>query len=160
MGNRKPKVPKGTAQGAGSKTAKVAEGPSSSQHQNPHFCFQFADRATQHAWKFKPTEGDAPALVDFICEMARLTWAEIEAQRIGEQGGYRKRNHSQEIRRLTAAAQKDLMKRRLPEMFDDTMFRFRVSGQQRLWGFRKSNVFHIVWWDPRHQVYPTEKSHT
>lgn len=159
MAGKKPKAPKGAAR-AGSKGAKVAEAPRSTQHENPHFCFQFADRATQEAWKFKPSEGDAPPLVDFICEMAKLTWGQIEGQRVGTKDGSRRRNHSQEIRRLTSAAQKDLMKRQLPEMFDDTMFRFRLSGEQRLWGFRKRNVFHIVWWDPEHKVYPTEKSHT
>lgn len=157
--SKKPKAHKGTAR-TGGKGTKVAASPKSTQQENPHFCFQFADRATKNAWKFKPTEGDAPPLVDFICEMAKLTWAQIEAQRVGGKGGSHKRNHNQEIRRLKPAAQKDLMKRRLPEKFDDTMFRFRVAGEQRLWGFRKSNVFHIVWWDPEHQVYPTEKSHT
>lgn len=159
MGNKKPKVPKGAVP-AGGKGTKVATQPSSSQHENPHFCFRFADRATKNAWKFKPTEGHAPPLVDFICEMARLTWAEIEAQRVGTKDGYHRRNHSQEITRLSTAAQDDLMKRKLPDKFDDTMFRFRVSGEQRLWGFRKANVFHIIWWDPNHKVYPAEKSHT
>jgi hypothetical protein len=157
MANKKPKVPQGAVR-AGGKGAKVAAYPTSSQQDNPHFCFQFADRATKNAWKFKPTEGDAPPLVDFICEMAKLTWAEIEAQRVGTKDGYLKRNHSQEIKRLTADARADLIKRQLPEWFDDTMFRFRVSGEQRLWGFRKGHVFHIIWWDPHHKVYPTEKS--
>jgi hypothetical protein len=92
--------------------------------------------------------------------MAKLTWAEIEAQRVGTKDGYRRRNHSQEIQSLTRAAQQDLMKRKLPERFDETMFRFRLSGEQRLWGFRKGNVFHVVWWDPEHNVYPTEKART
>jgi hypothetical protein len=88
--------------------------------------------------------------------MAQLTWAEIETQRAG---GH-KRHHSQEISGLEAAAQADITKRKLSERFNETMFRFRLSGEQRLWGFRNGRVFHIVWWDPDHQVYPTEKSHT
>jgi hypothetical protein len=156
---KKPKAPKGAAR-AGSKGGKVASTPRSTQNENPHFCFQFADRATQEAWRFKPSEGHAPPLVDFICEMAKLTWAQIEAQRVNEKGKSHKRHHSQEIHRLTSAAQKDLQKSKLPDRFDDTMFRFRVAGAQRLWGFRRAHVFHVVWWDPDHQVYPTEKAHT
>ncbi len=158
---KKPKAHKGTAAHARGKAAKASlPASTSTQQDNPHFCFQFADRATRQAWKFKPSESHAPALVDFICEMAKLTWGQIEAQRVGTQEGYRRRNHSQEIKRLTRAAQQDLMKRKLPEKFDETMFRFRLSGEQRLWGFRKGNVFHVVWWDPEHRVYPTEKAHT
>ncbi len=36
----------------------------------------------------------------------------------------------------------------------------RLGGQQRLFGFRDRNVFHIVWWDPRHQIWPSHKKHT
>lgn len=37
---------------------------------------------------------------------------------------------------------------------------FRVGGEQRLYGFRTANVFHVVWWDPLHQVWPSRKKHT
>jgi hypothetical protein len=36
------------------------------------------------------------------------------------------------------------------------MFRFRVAGGKRLWGFRNGRVFHAIWWDPDHAVYPTD----
>jgi hypothetical protein len=38
--------------------------------------------------------------------------------------------------------------------------RFRLSGRERLYGFRLDNVFHVVWWDPRHEVWPSEKRNT
>jgi hypothetical protein len=37
---------------------------------------------------------------------------------------------------------------------------FRLSGEQRLYGFRCENVFHVVWWDPKHQIWPSAKKHT
>jgi hypothetical protein len=37
---------------------------------------------------------------------------------------------------------------------------FRVTGEKRLYGFRCSNVFHVVWWDPQHVVWPSRKKHT
>jgi hypothetical protein len=155
----KKKSPKTNFSGQAVKTAK-AQVPASSQQQKPHFCFQHADRATQEAWKFRPSGEHAPGLVDFICEMARLTWAEIEAQRLGSGANRHKRHHSQEVRSLVSAAQADVTKRKLSEKFDDSMFRFRLNGEQRLWGFRRQHVFHVVWWDPEHKVYPTEKKRT
>jgi hypothetical protein len=46
---------------------------------------------------------------------------------------------------------------RLNEIFEDDMFRFRLAGEKRLWGFRVGNVFYVLWWDASHRVYPTER---
>jgi hypothetical protein len=148
-------TPKSRFKGKSGRVAKAAA-PASSQQDRPHFCFRYADRATKEAWVFKPGEDHAPALVQFICEMAQLSWGEIEAQKAGQH----KRHHSQDISSLQSAAQADITKRKLSERFNETMFRFRLTGEQRLWGFRRGRVFHIVWWDPDHKVYPTEKART
>lgn len=29
----------------------------------------------------------------------------------------------------------------------------RLTGAQRLWGYRILAVFHVLWWDPEHKVY-------
>ena len=36
----------------------------------------------------------------------------------------------------------------------------RLGGQERLFGFRDRNVFHVVWWDPQHQIWPSLKKNT
>lgn len=37
----------------------------------------------------------------------------------------------------------------------------RLGGEQRLYGFRQNgNIFHIVWWDPGHEIWPSKKKHT
>jgi len=38
--------------------------------------------------------------------------------------------------------------------------RFRIDGRGRLYGIRCENVFHVIWWDPNHEVWPSEKRHT
>jgi hypothetical protein len=35
--------------------------------------------------------------------------------------------------------------------------RLRLGGRKRLYGFRLGNVFHVVWWDPRHEIWPSAK---
>jgi hypothetical protein len=35
--------------------------------------------------------------------------------------------------------------------------RFELQGKWRLYGFRLDNVFHVVWWDPEHQIWPTKR---
>lgn len=37
----------------------------------------------------------------------------------------------------------------------------RLSGEGRLYGFRDDgNIFHVIWWDPEHQIWPSLKKHT
>jgi hypothetical protein len=36
----------------------------------------------------------------------------------------------------------------------------RTQGRPRLWGFLVGNVFHVVWWDPEHEVWPSTLKHT
>lgn len=88
--------------------------------------------------------------------MSRLTWREIEAQQTGEAGKRHRKHHSQPVASFGSEAQEDFQKRGLGEIFGDEMFRFRLSGEKRLWGFRRERVFHAVWWDPNHKVYPSD----
>lgn len=36
----------------------------------------------------------------------------------------------------------------------------RLQGEPRLYGFLHGHVFHIIWWDPEHQVWPSKLKHT
>lgn len=42
----------------------------------------------------------------------------------------------------------------------DRISRLRIGGTGRLYGFLHANAFHVVWWDPRHEVWPSQKRHT
>jgi hypothetical protein len=36
----------------------------------------------------------------------------------------------------------------------------RCGGKPRLYGFLLSNVFHVVFWDPEHEIWPSQLKHT
>ena len=39
--------------------------------------------------------------------------------------------------------------------------RLRLTGERRLYGFLDDeNVFHVVFWDPEHEIWPSRKKHT
>lgn len=42
----------------------------------------------------------------------------------------------------------------------DSIARFRLTGTKRLYGFLEGNQFHIVWWDSKHEIWPSHKKHT
>ena len=119
--------------------------------------FQHADRrGGDERWAFTPAGEDATELFQFICEMARLTWAEIERQQTGGRDRHRK-HHDQEVDSICPEAKADFDRCKLGERFGETLFRFRLSGEKRLWGFRVGTTFHVIWWDPGHEVCPVDR---
>jgi hypothetical protein len=36
----------------------------------------------------------------------------------------------------------------------------RLQGEPRMYGFRVGHAFHVVFWDPEHQIWPSELKHT
>ncbi|KIR64953.1 hypothetical protein TK50_05265 [Micromonospora haikouensis] len=102
-------------------------------------------------------EPDAWEILDFLCQISTLTWGEIMAQMTGPSHKRHKKHHSYPIDSVGATAQARLTHLHLDEVTDE-LFRFRLSGVKRLWGFRADEVFHVLWWDPDHQVCPTDRN--
>lgn len=46
------------------------------------------------------------------------------------------------------------------QQWADNLFSIRLSNKERLWGFLRLGIFHVFWWDPEHQVYPSKKKNT
>lgn len=94
---------------------------------------------------------DLPAT---MADLGRLTWGELRAQQTGGKNRHRK-HHEQDVESLSDEAKRRLVACQLDDRSDE-MFRFRLSGATRLWGFVEGQVFHVVWLDPHHRVYPKD----
>jgi hypothetical protein len=98
------------------------------------------------------TSGEgATAASDSFFEIAKKlksystrTWNEIRADR--------KRDHSAQPAQLCKKAQERLRTIQLDDV--DVLFRFRLTGTHRLWGYQCGQYFVVLWWDPDHQVWP------
>lgn len=87
-----------------------------------------------------------------MIEMSGLYWHEIMAQTTGGANRHRK-HHDQGFDTLCPEAQLRWIEIGREE---DTLFRFRTGGRQRIWGFRTGHVFNVVWWDAEHKIYPVD----
>lgn len=104
-------------------------------------------------WDLNPAE--ISGVLGAIEEYSQLTWKELTSQS-------RTKHHSQRTDTLVKGARD-----RLTELFSakcseypEEIFRFRISGKVRLWGFREGGIFKILWYDRDHKVYPVKKRHT
>ncbi|KAB1504359.1 hypothetical protein F7230_04585 [Corynebacterium sp. 320] len=103
------------------------------------------------SWELSSNE--AMELLKFLDELRGKTWNQCE----NESSNGRRRNHDHAINELPSEFQKRLNK--LDEN-EERIFRFRLSGKCRLWGFRSGALFRILWYDREHSVYPVSKRHT
>jgi hypothetical protein len=118
------------------------------------------DSAAHLTWRFSWIDHDGPwSLQDVPAENLRailaklggwemMTWGQI-------QGEDPKSQHSVEPYRLIKAARDRLGVLKLDDL--DEVFRFRLTGKQRLWGVPLQNVFYLLWWDPDHKICPSGK---
>ncbi|TCO33049.1 hypothetical protein EV652_10348 [Kribbella steppae] len=63
-----------------------------------------------------------------------------------------------EVEKMPAHAQKRLTDINRADLTQ--LVRFQLSGKNRLYGFLVDHVFHVLWWDPEHQVWPSKLRHT
>ena len=94
---------------------------------------------------------DVTEILDFLPKIEKLTWDEVLQHR--RKGGH----HQTEVRLICKEAQRRLKERGI---YAKSLISLRLTGEKRLWGIREGAVFHVLWWDPDHRVYPTKKRHT
>ncbi len=67
-------------------------------------------------------------------------------------------SHSIPITDLIKTAQKRLDTIKQNDL--DELFSLRVSGKKRIWCIQSGNRFSFLWWDPEHEVCPSNKRNT
>lgn len=88
-------------------------------------------------------------LLPFLKGCECHTWAELERMTSGDD----KRHKAYEISAICREAQNRLEEIELEDL--DEVFRFRLTGRSRFYGFRIREFFFALWWDPEHQICPS-----
>jgi hypothetical protein len=103
----------------------------------------------QRAWSNEEWDSTIHPALD---SLGRLTWGEVRKQ---VSGSGHLMHHEHELNSVCAEAQARWLDLELEQF--DTLFRFRLGGKRRFWGFVLQGHFFGVWWDREHGIYPTEK---
>jgi len=131
------------------KAARHKEDPDSASKRQPVWVFSAFD--IDGPWGKNGLSGTA--LVDDLFPKIKhfesMTWNQIQQDK--------KRNHSVRVSDLCKKARGRVLELSLGV---DDLFRFRLTGKQRLWGIRDRERFRILWWDPEHEVCPSQLKHT
>ncbi|MEG3991395.1 hypothetical protein QUA13_30500 [Microcoleus sp. S28C3] len=80
-----------------------------------------------------------------------MTWREILVDS-------KKQNHTVPINKLSKLARDRLTEMNLDDL--DELTSLRLSATERIWGILNQGVMELLWWDPKHEVYLTQKKNT
>jgi hypothetical protein len=110
------------------------------------------------AWRFSSTDVDGPfawnseinytELVDKLKSFETMTDTDIR-----QQG-----SHPIQINKLSKLAQNRLSEIKHDDI--DELMSFRLNGVQRVWCRIIGSVMCVLWWDPEHQVCPSQLKNT
>jgi hypothetical protein len=97
---------------------------------------------------------DEEKLTDIRAKLAQfesMTWNEILV-------ASKKQNHSVFVGNLCKEAQERLQAIGLGDV--ESLISLRLSGRERVWGWRQGTALLLLWWDPEHRVCPSLSKHT
>ncbi len=83
-----------------------------------------------------------------LSQFETMTWGEIFGQA-------KDRNHPISVSKLKCREARRWMEKNMPDQ--PTLWTLRVSGAERVWGIFSEGAYQIIFWDPRHLIYPTER---
>ena len=91
----------------------------------------------------------------FLRDTAKKTWNEIDREMTtGRRNSAAKRHKSYPVGEIAKEAQDRLRDISLDDL--DEVFRFRLASTERLYGFVIQHMFFVIWWDPYHNICPSD----
>ena len=106
------------------------------------------DRNGQWGWDSVSLGEFYQAIHPKLRDFESMTWQEIIS------GG----SHNIEVYKLITDAQKRLEVLNLNDL--EELFSLRLEGVKRIWGILERGILHIIWYDPKHEVYVVPKRYT
>lgn len=158
MGRKEPR------KGAATSPAKVPRSAVRLVDKSPATLPQAQSTRRRPSWRFGLVDQDGPwplsactgeemhDVVDKLRSFESMTCPELE------RNGETLKHYAVEDLPTAKAAQR-LVELRLDDQ--TRISRLRLAGKPRLYGFMDDDsTFHIVWWDPEHEVWPSTKRNT
>lgn len=111
-------------------------------------------RYQAYAWPSMEKEDDSfnfREALQKLESLSRMSWAQIRHNS--------KLGHLCEVKDLIPEAKESLKLLTKRNIIDptDSLYRFAFGSTERLWGIKYQNEFHVLWWDPYHDVWRDRK---
>lgn len=120
------------------------------------WCFDQIDRDGKFAFDLDRDDFQHKMFMEKLLAYSGMTWSEVKRQ-THDDG--KSKHHSIEVQKLSKEAQERFAAKKLEEDAD-SVFSFALDNKLRIVGIRKEECFHILWYDPEHEICPSKKKYT
>lgn len=128
----------------------------STDGENVVWMFDKIDRSGNYAFDVSRDDFDHKEVLGKMIDYSSMTWAEVKRQ-THDDG--RSKHHFLAPGSLSKEAADRLTARDLEE-FSDYIFSFALQNKIRIVGIRNGKKFHVLWYDPNHEICLSQKRHT
>lgn len=147
---KKNKKPQARIEPSPKKQPKTASNPTSYHNLRPSWRISKIEMTGLYGWRDIDAE-KLRYIHNKLSNFESMTWNDILVKN-------KKNNHSVEIEKLSSTAKTRLTEIQLEDI--DELISLRLSGKERVWGILEQGVLIVLWWDPDHQVCPSNLKHT
>jgi hypothetical protein len=118
---------------------------------HPAWRFSRSKKYSSSKYGWTSLNGKLFYVVEKLHDLEVQTWADIFRDR--------KKHHSISVNDLIPEVQRLLHSNREDV---DTVFSIHISSKERIFGIIEPGfgVLDIIWWDPEHEICPSQKKHT
>jgi hypothetical protein len=132
------------------KQPKIAVNPQDYYSQNPAWRISRMELASPYGWHGIDA-GKLHAIHTKLSNFESMTWKEILLDG-------KKQHHTVAIKNFSKTARDRLIELNLDDL--DELTSLRLSATERVWGVITQGIMELLWWDPHHEVYPSQKKNT
>lgn len=118
--------------------------------------FDKIDRSGKFAFDLNRDDFLHHAVMEKMIDYCNMTWAEVKAQTHDEG---KSKHHLLSFDKLSKDAF-DRFKAKHLDGYEDSIFSFALQNRLRIVGIRENEHFHVLWYDPYHEICPSKKKHT
>lgn len=126
----------------------------SSDNMKSVWLFDKLDRDGKYAFDIRRDDFDSNLFLDKMISYSNMTWRDIKKQTHDRKN--KSKNHFIPVDDMTKEAQ-DRITALHYEQYSDSIFSFALMNLVRVFGIRENEYFHVLWYDPKHEVYTVDK---
>ena len=132
----------------------TVKGKESSENLQSVWLFDRIDRAGKFSFDINRADFRPKEFLEKMINYSNMTWSEINKQTHDD--GKSKHHFLRDVRKFSKEAQERVENLKLTED-TDRIFSFALTNKLRIIGLRDREFFHVLWYDPEHEIYPSEK---
>ena len=118
--------------------------------------FDKIDRNGCFAFDINRDDFDYHEVLEKMISYANMTWGGLRRQ-THDDG--KSKHHFLDADKLSKNAKERLVAMHLEEEADQ-IYSIALQNKLRIVGLRDKDRFHVLWYDPEHDIYPSTKKHT